>query len=120
MIHTHTHTLNQLAEKDEFEAKQKELEGVVNPILMKVEAKNVLENYCFTMRDILKKLPVKFQAGDQETIESAVQEALHWLDRNQLAERFAINAKQAELEGVVNSIMMRVSQAACRTVEEVD
>ena len=27
---------NQLAEKDEFEAKQKELEGVVNPIMMKV------------------------------------------------------------------------------------
>ena len=27
---------NQLAEKDEFEVKQKELEGVVNPIMMKV------------------------------------------------------------------------------------
>merc|ERR1711945_29416 len=27
---------NQLAEKDEFEAQQKELEGVVNPIMMKV------------------------------------------------------------------------------------
>ena len=27
---------NQLAEKDEFEGKQKELEGVVNPIMMKV------------------------------------------------------------------------------------
>merc|ERR1719469_1123819 len=27
---------NQLAEKDEFETKQKELEGTVNPIMMKV------------------------------------------------------------------------------------
>merc|ERR1712118_130317 len=27
---------NQLAEKDEFEGKQKELEGIVNPIMMKV------------------------------------------------------------------------------------
>ena len=27
---------NQLAEKDEFEKKQKELEGVVNPIMLKV------------------------------------------------------------------------------------
>jgi len=27
---------NQLAEKDEFEAKQKDIEGVVNPIMMKV------------------------------------------------------------------------------------
>lgn len=27
---------SQLAEKDEFEGKQKELEGIVNPIMMKV------------------------------------------------------------------------------------
>jgi len=29
---------NQLAEKDEFEAKQKELEGICNPIMQKVYA----------------------------------------------------------------------------------
>merc|ERR1711939_820948 len=80
----------------------------------KVEARNGLENYCFTMRNTLteEKLADKFDAGDKEKIESAVQEALDWLDKNQLAEKDEFEAKQKELEGVVNPIMMKVYQAA--------
>merc|ERR1711916_312476 len=67
----------------------------------KIEAKNGLENYCFTMRNTLteEKLKDKFGSGDKEKIERAVQDALDWLDKNQLA-------------GVVNPIMMKVYQAA--------
>merc|ERR1712022_22443 len=80
----------------------------------KVEAKNGLENYCFTMRNTLQeeKLADKFEAGDKEKIEAAVQEALDWLDKNQLAEKDEFEARQKELEGVVNPIMMKVYQAA--------
>merc|ERR1712032_1214421 len=80
----------------------------------KVEAKNGLENYCFTMRNTLneEKLKEKFEAGDKEKIESAVQEALDWLDKNQLAEKDEFESKQKELEGIVNPIMMKVYQAA--------
>ena len=45
-------------------------------------------------------------------IESAVQETLDWLDKNQLAEKDEFEAKQKELEGIVNPIMMKVYQAA--------
>merc|ERR1711972_367594 len=80
----------------------------------KVEAKNGLENYCFTMRNTLQeeKLKDKFESGDKEKIEKAVQDALDWLDKNQLAEKDEFEAKQKELEGVVNPIMMKVYQAA--------
>merc|ERR1712093_174808 len=80
----------------------------------KVEAKNGLENYCFTMRNTLQeeKLKEKFEGDDKEKIEKAVQEALDWLDKNQLAEKDEFEAKQKELEGVVNPIMMKVYQAA--------
>jgi L1 cell adhesion molecule like protein len=80
----------------------------------KVEAKNGLENYCFTMRNTLneEKLKEKFEAGDKEQIEKAVQDALDWLDKNQLAEKDEFEARQKELEGVVNPIMMKVYQAA--------
>merc|ERR1712012_1027363 len=80
----------------------------------KIEAKNGLENYCFQMRNTLSddKLKDKFEGGDKEKIESAVQEALDWLDKNQLAEKDEFEAKQKELEGVVNPIMMKVYQAA--------
>ena len=41
-----------------------------------------------------------------------MQETLDWLDKNQLAEKDEFEAKQKELEGVVNPIMMKVYQAA--------
>merc|ERR1712003_494716 len=80
----------------------------------KIEAKNGLENYCFTMRNTLQeeKLKDKFEDGDKDKIEKAVQDALDWLDKNQLAEKDEFEAKQKELEGVVNPIMMKVYQAA--------
>merc|ERR1712086_131169 len=80
----------------------------------KIEAKNGLENYCFTMRNTLQeeKLKDKFEGDDKDKIEKAVQEALDWLDKNQLAEKQEFEDKQKELEGVVNPIMMKVYQAA--------
>jgi len=58
------------------------------------------------------KLKDKFEGGDKEKIEGAVTEALDWLDKNQLAEKDEFEAKQKELEGIVNPIMMKVYQAA--------
>merc|ERR1712186_68916 len=80
----------------------------------KIEAKNGLENYCFTMRNTLQeeKLKDKFEPGDKDKIEEAVKEALDWLDKNQLAEKDEFEAKQKEIEGIVNPIMMKVYQAA--------
>merc|ERR1711898_48220 len=81
---------------------------------VKIEAKNSLENYCFTMRNTLneEKLTEKFEPGDKEKVEKEVQNTLDWLDKNQLAEKDEFEAKQKELEGVVNPIMMKVYQAA--------
>merc|ERR1712025_320939 len=80
----------------------------------KVEGKNSLENYCFTMRNTLseEKLKDKFEDGDKDKIEKAIQDTLDWLDKNQLAEKDEFEAKQKELEGIVNPIMMKVYQAA--------
>jgi len=80
----------------------------------KIEAKNGLENYCYTMKNTLQeeKLKEKFEASDTEKIEEAVNEALSWLDKNQLAEKDEFEAKQKDLEAIVNPIMMKVYQAA--------
>jgi len=66
------------------------------------------------MRNTLneEKLKDKFEAGDKEKIEKAVQDTLDWLDKNQLAEKDEFEGKQKELEGIVNPIMMKVYQAA--------
>merc|ERR1711935_408613 len=66
------------------------------------------------MRNTLQeeKVKEKFEGDDKDKIETAVQEALDWLDKNQLAEKDEFEAKRKELEGVVNPIMMKVYQAA--------
>jgi len=96
-----------VAEAEKFKAEDEANKG-------KVEAKNGLENYCFTMRNTLQeeKLKDKFEGDDKDKIEKAVQETLDWLDKNQLAEKDEFEAKQKELEGIVNPIMMKVYQAA--------
>merc|ERR1712166_849300 len=84
------------------EAEQFKAEDEMNK--NKIEAKNGLENYCFTMRNTLQeeKLKEKFEGDDKDKIEKAVQETLDWLDKNQLAEKDEFETKQKELEGVVN------------------
>jgi len=80
----------------------------------KIEAKNGLENYCYSMKNTLQeeKLQDKFEDGDKDKIDKSVQETLDWLERNQMAETEEFEAKQKELEGVVNPIMMKVYQSA--------
>merc|ERR1712124_14597 len=96
-----------VAEAEKFKAEDEANKG-------KIEAKNGLENYCFTMRNTLQeeKLKDKCEGDDKDKIEKAVQETLDWLDKNQLAEKDEFEAKQKELEAVVNPIMMKVYQAA--------
>jgi len=80
----------------------------------KIEAKNGLENYCFSMRNTMQeeKLKDKFEGDDKDKIEKALAETLDWLERNQMGETDEFEAKQKELEAVVNPIMMKVYQAA--------
>merc|ERR1719326_1246628 len=80
----------------------------------KIEAKNQLENYAYSMRNSIndEKMKDKIDAADKETIETAINEATTWLDENQSAEKEEFEAKQKELEGVCNPIMMKVYQGA--------
>jgi L1 cell adhesion molecule like protein len=80
----------------------------------RIESKNQLENYCFSMRNTLndEKLKEKFTADDIKVIEELSKEGLQWLEGNANAEPEEYDAKMKELEGKFNPIMMRVYQAA--------
>merc|ERR1719240_2232100 len=75
----------------------------------KIEAKNALENHAYSMRNSIndEKMKDKLEAEDKETIEKAVTETTEWLDANQSAEKDEYDAKQKELEGICNPIMMK-------------
>jgi len=80
----------------------------------KIEAKNGLENYCYSMKNTLddEKIKDKFEEDDKQKLTEAIDEALSWLDKNQMAEKDEFDAKQKEVEGIANPIMMKVYQGA--------
>mmetsp|Transcript_6989 Transcript_6989/g.7985 ORF Transcript_6989/g.7985 Transcript_6989/m.7985 type:complete len:341 (-) Transcript_6989:889-1911(-) len=79
----------------------------------KIEAKNGLENYCFSMRNSINEEKMKAHLSEEEkkTIEDKITETLKWLDENHEAEKETFEEKQKEIEGVFNPIMMKAYQA---------
>mmetsp|Transcript_41086 Transcript_41086/g.133708 ORF Transcript_41086/g.133708 Transcript_41086/m.133708 type:complete len:731 (-) Transcript_41086:64-2256(-) len=81
----------------------------------KVEAKNGLENYCYSMKNTLEddKVKDKISEEDKKKGLDAVEEALKWLEGNQLAEKEEFSHKQKEVEGICSPIMQAMySQGA--------
>ncbi|KAJ6432672.1 hypothetical protein OIU84_019836 [Salix udensis] len=80
----------------------------------KVEAKNALENYAYNMRNTVKddKISSKLAADDKKKIEDAIDQAIHWLDSNQLAEADEFEDKMKELESICNPIIAKMYQGA--------
>nr|QCQ29485.1 heat shock protein [Camellia fraterna] len=80
----------------------------------KVEAKNTLENYAYNMRNTVKdeKIGEKLPAADKKKIEDAIEQAIQWLDSNQLAEADEFEDKMKELESICNPIIAKMYQGA--------
>jgi len=80
----------------------------------KVESKNKLENYAYSVRNTIKdeKLKDKISDSDRSTIDGAVETALKWLDSNQDASKSEFDAKMKDLEAIVNPIMTKLYQSA--------
>merc|ERR1719383_1606882 len=80
----------------------------------RVSAKNELESYCFNMKTTLddEKVKDKISEDDMKTITDKCDEAIKWLDANQLAEIDEFKDKQKEVEGVCNPIITKLYQDA--------
>jgi len=78
----------------------------------KVEAKNALENYAYTMRNTIRdeKIASKLESSDKSKIEEAVDAAIKWLDTNQTAEKDEFEHKRKELEDLCNPIFTKMYQ----------
>merc|ERR1711876_75533 len=76
----------------------------------RVSAKNELESYCFNMKTTLddEKVKDKISEDDMKTITDKCDEAIKWLDANQLAEVEEFNEKQKKVEGVCNPIITKL------------
>jgi heat shock 70kDa protein 1/2/6/8 len=73
-----------------------------------------LEAYCFNMKSTMEdeKLKDKIPDADRQVVLDKCNDAIKWLDANQLAEKEEFEHKQKELEGVCQPIVTKLYQQA--------
>merc|ERR1711863_4679 len=78
----------------------------------RITAKNGLESYCFNMKSTMndEKLKDKISKDEKRVISSKCDEAVKWLDNNQLAEVDEFQDKQKEVEAICNPIISKLYQ----------
>ena len=80
----------------------------------RIEAKNGLENYCYSLKSSISSEEVKdkIPADDKTTLEAAIEDAIKWLDANPSAEKEEYEEKQKALEGVAMPILQSMAGGA--------
>merc|ERR1711879_782543 len=100
----------------------------------RVAAKNGLESYIFNLKSSLdtEEVKAKLSADELSGAAAALDEALKWLDSNQLGEKEEFEEKQKELEQMAGPLMSKIygqgqgkaqqggNSSSEPTVEEVD
>ena len=79
-----------------------------------VEAKNKLENYAYSVRNSLREEQVaaKLSGEDKGTVTKAIDDAIQWLDANQMAEKDEFDDKLKDLEATCAPILTKVHGGA--------
>ena len=94
-------------EAEEFQEEDKKVRD-------KIEARNALENYVYSMKNTLgdseKGVADKIGDDDKETIEKALEEVNEWLDDNQDAEKEDFDEKLKEVQDTCSPIISKVYQ----------
>ncbi len=100
--------------KDEIDAMIRDAEKFADQdkaLKEKIDAKNSLENYIYTMRNTIEdkeKLADKIEAADKDKIKEALQDAQDWLNSNDDAEREDFEDHLKELQSLCDPIISKV------------
>ena len=75
----------------------------------RISAKNALESYCFNMKSTVEDDKMdKISEDERKKIADACDEAIKWLDGNQLAEKEEYDHKQKEVEKICAPIITKM------------
>ncbi|CAF0944117.1 unnamed protein product [Adineta steineri] len=76
----------------------------------RISAKNSLESYCFNMKTSINddKISSKISAEDKTKINETIENALKWMETNQLAEKEEFEHKLKEVEKTCSPIMTKL------------
>jgi L1 cell adhesion molecule like protein len=78
----------------------------------KIDARNRLESYVFSVKQILSESGDKLPAGDRETVTKKCEEMVRWLDANTLADKEEYEHKMKEFQSVCAPVMTKMHQQA--------
>jgi len=74
----------------------------------KVEAKNALENYCFSLRNSMNEEKLATTLGpDKAVLDKKIQEIMSWMENHPDEQPESFEEKQKELEKVANPILQK-------------
>ncbi|ELP88951.1 heat shock protein 70, putative [Entamoeba invadens IP1] len=93
-----------VADAEKFKAEDDKMKELV-------EAKNGLENFCYSMKNTLnEQIAAKLSPDDKAAIEATIKETLDWLDKNQSASKDEYTQKQKEAEAKIQPIFTKMYQ----------
>lgn len=80
----------------------------------RIEAKNGLENYCYSLKSSISSPEVgdKIPADDKAKLESAIEDTIKWIDSNLTAEKEEFEEKQKSLEAIAMPILQSMAGGA--------
>jgi len=98
-----------VAEAEKFKAQD-------DVVRRKVEAKNGLENYCFSLRNSLNEEKIAAALGaDKQVLEAKIQSTMTWLEEHPEEAPESYEEQQKELEKVANPIMTKAYGGAANS-----
>ncbi|KAI9915402.1 hypothetical protein PsorP6_008122 [Peronosclerospora sorghi] len=78
----------------------------------RIDGRNALEGYLYNVKNNVEdKLEDKLDEEEKDTVLTAVQDAMDWLEDNMEADKDEYEAKQKEVEKIVNPVLSKVYQA---------
>jgi len=87
----------------------------------RIDGRNALEGYLYSVKNNVEdKLEGKLDEDDKDTVLTAVQDAMDWLEDNQEADKADFESKQKEVEKLVNPIMSKVYQGGAAPEDDGD
>ena len=78
----------------------------------RIEARNELENYIYSLRNSMDSVKGKMPEDDMVKINSLVTENMQWLDNNKECSKSEYEDRKKELESIVNPIMVKMYSSA--------
>lgn len=74
----------------------------------RIEARNKLENYAFSVQSTVRDAEEKLSSEDKEQVRAETSKVLDWVETNQLAEEAEFEHKMEELQKVCSPIMTKL------------